>query len=102
MMEWNIITQNKVGGSIKRLNQAEALAYWGRGIATQAAKATVAYGFKVAHLDKLIALALPENLAAKRVMEKAGLQYEKPIHIFGLDALYYSAKAPQSTAGDTP
>ncbi|MBD2463624.1 GNAT family N-acetyltransferase [Oscillatoria sp. FACHB-1407] len=75
-----------------------AKAYWGRGIATQAAKVAVAYGFNVAHLDKLIGLALPENLASRRVMEKTGLQYEKPIHIFGLDALYYSAKASQSGA----
>lgn len=82
---------------LDELNEVEVLyglakAYWGRGIATQAAKAAVAYGFDVAHLDKLIALMLSENLASKRVMEKAGLQYEKPIHIFGLDALYYSVK----------
>ena len=71
-----------------------AKAYWGRGIATQAAKAAIAYGFNVVHLGKLIALALPENLASRRVIEKAGLQYEKLIHIFNLDALYYSAKSP--------
>lgn len=70
-----------------------AKAYWGRGIATQAAKAAVAYGFNVVHLDKLIALALPENLASRRVIEKTGLQYKKLIHIFNLDALYYSAKS---------
>jgi ribosomal-protein-alanine N-acetyltransferase len=92
---------------LDELNEVEVLyglarAYWRRGITTQAAKAAVAYGFNVAHLDKLIALALSENLASRRVMEKAGLQYEKPIHIFGLDALYYSAKAPQSSACDNP
>ena len=49
-----------------------AQAYWGRGIATQAAKAAVSYGFNVATLDRVIAMALPDNLASRRVIEKAG------------------------------
>lgn len=67
-----------------------AKAYWGRGIATQSARAAISYGFTVANLDKIIALALPENQASKRVIEKAGLRYEKQLHIFNLNALYYS------------
>lgn len=69
-----------------------ASAYWGRGIATKAAKAAISYGFNVANLDKVIAMALPDNLASRRVIEKAGLEYEKQIHIFNLDVLYYSKK----------
>lgn len=68
-----------------------AKTYWGRGIATQAAKAAVKYGFDVANLNRLIAMALPENIASIGVIEKAGLQYEKQIHMFDLDVLYYSA-----------
>ena len=64
--------------------------YWGRGITTQAVKATIAYGFDEAHLEKIIAMAFPENHASRRVMEKAGLRYEKQVHIWNLDALYYS------------
>lgn len=64
--------------------------YWGKGIATQAAKASISYGFNVAALDKLIAMVLPENQASKRVIEKAGLRYEKQIHMFALDVFYYS------------
>lgn len=67
-----------------------AKTYWGKGIATQAAKASVLYGFDGANLDRIIALALPENEASKKVIEKAGLQYEKQIHIFNLDGFYYS------------
>ncbi len=69
-----------------------AKAYWQRGITTKAAKATISYGFNVANLDKIIALALSENLTSRRVMEKAGLHYQKQIHIFNLDALYYSVQ----------
>lgn len=67
-----------------------AKAYWGRGITTQAAKAAIAYGFNVADLDKVIAMAFPENQASRRVMEKAGLRYEKQIRIWRLDAVYYT------------
>ena len=67
-----------------------AKAYWGRGITTQAVKASIAYGFDIANLDRIIALALPDNIASRRVMEKAGLRHEKQIHIFNLDAVYYS------------
>ena len=83
---------------LDELDEVEVLygldrAYWGRGIATKAAKAAIDYGFNVAKLDKIIGMALPDNLASKRVMEKASLKYEKQIHIFNLDVLYYSAKA---------
>ncbi len=66
--------------------------YWGRGIATKAAKAAISYGFNVANLDKLIAMTLTDNLASRRVIEKAGLEYKKQIHIFNLDVLYYSGQ----------
>lgn len=77
---------------LKEVEVLYALAkqYWGRGITTQAAKAAIAYGFNIAHLDRIIAMAFPENQASIRVMEKAGLKYEKQIHIFNLDAVYYS------------
>ena len=67
-----------------------ARSYWGRGIASQATKASILYGFDVINLNKIIAMVLPENKASKRVIEKAGLNYEKQLHIFGLDVLYYS------------
>jgi [ribosomal protein S5]-alanine N-acetyltransferase len=76
-----------------------AKAYWGRGIATQATKASISYGLNVANLHQIIAMALPENQASRRVIEKAGLRYEKQIHIFNLDALYYSIVRPKHHSG---
>ena len=79
---------------LDELNEVEVLyglakSHWNRGIATQATKAAIAYGFNVANLDRIIAMAFPENQGSIRVMEKAGLKYEKQIHIFGLNAVYY-------------
>lgn len=80
---------------LEELNEVELLyglakTYWGKGIATKTAKASVSYGFNQAKLNRIIALALPENEASKKVIEKTGFKYEKQINIFNLDALYYS------------
>ena len=60
-------------------------AHWGQGIATEAARASARFGFEYANLTSLIALAVPENIASRRVMEHLGFQYEKDAHYFGLD-----------------
>jgi RimJ/RimL family protein N-acetyltransferase len=67
-----------------------ARAHWGQGLASEAAGAALAYGFDQANLERIIALTKPENTASRRVMEKLGMQYEKPLRIFNLDAVYYA------------
>jgi GrpB-like predicted nucleotidyltransferase (UPF0157 family)/RimJ/RimL family protein N-acetyltransferase len=51
-------------------------AAWGRGYATEAAAATLRYGFDVAGLDEIVGIAYPENTASRRVMEKIGMTYD--------------------------
>ena len=40
-------------------------------------------------LERIIALAFPENAASIRVMEKIGMRYEKMTHIWRLDLVKY-------------
>jgi RimJ/RimL family protein N-acetyltransferase len=49
---------------------------WGKGYATEAAHAAVRYGFEVAGVSHMVALAMPENTASRRVMEKLGMTFE--------------------------
>ncbi len=49
--------------------------YWGKGLATEAARALLAYAFGPMNLTSLHGGAAPENIASKRVMEKIGMQY---------------------------
>jgi ribosomal-protein-alanine N-acetyltransferase len=49
--------------------------YWKKGYATEAAKASLHYGFKILSLDRIIALAKPENSASLRVIKKIGMRY---------------------------
>jgi [ribosomal protein S5]-alanine N-acetyltransferase len=50
--------------------------YWGRGIATEAVRAFVDYGFATLPLDRIYASAYANNPASARVLEKAGFQFE--------------------------
>ncbi len=49
--------------------------YWNRGYMTEAAKAVVAYGFKVLKLNRIHAKYFKRNVASKRVVEKIGMRY---------------------------
>jgi ribosomal-protein-alanine N-acetyltransferase len=46
---------------------------WGRGYATEGARALVRYGFDQLGLDRIIGLTHPDNAASQRVLQKAGL-----------------------------
>ncbi len=48
--------------------------YWGRGLATEAARALLEYAFTRLELASIHGGCAPENLASKRVMEKIGMQ----------------------------
>jgi ribosomal-protein-alanine N-acetyltransferase len=44
--------------------------YWGKGLASEAARAAMKYGFEVLRFPRIVAVAWPENVASLRVMEK--------------------------------
>jgi ribosomal-protein-alanine N-acetyltransferase len=62
---------------------------WGRGFATEAAKAALEYGFTVLGLKRIIALAKPDNIASRRVIEKIGMHFVKNAQYWGITCAYY-------------
>ncbi|MDT8436199.1 MAG: GNAT family N-acetyltransferase [Gemmatimonadota bacterium] len=50
--------------------------WWGRGYATEAARAVIDYGFRALSLQRIWARVLVRNPASVRVVEKAGLRHE--------------------------
>ncbi len=48
--------------------------HWGLGLATEAALASVRFGFADVDLKRIIGLVMPENIASVRVLEKTGLR----------------------------
>ena len=51
--------------------------FWGRGIGTEAARGWLEYGFNVAGLERIVAVAMVGNAASRRIMEKLGMRFEK-------------------------
>jgi RimJ/RimL family protein N-acetyltransferase len=47
--------------------------WWGKGIATEAARAAVAHGFERLGLEEIVAFTIPANVGSQRVMEKTGM-----------------------------
>jgi [ribosomal protein S5]-alanine N-acetyltransferase len=49
--------------------------YWGKGYATETAKASVQYGFETMKLRKITGMAHIDNIASQNVLQKAGLKF---------------------------
>jgi ribosomal-protein-alanine N-acetyltransferase len=67
--------------------------YWGKGLATEAAQAVIAYAFSELNLARIDSATDYENIASKRVMEKLGMGYlgldEEGGHFFTLTKAEY-------------
>lgn len=65
--------------------------YWGLGIATEVSHAILTYGFDSLKIKKIIAIAMKENKASIRVMEKVGMEFDKfaPYEPGGKDVVWY-------------
>jgi [ribosomal protein S5]-alanine N-acetyltransferase len=50
--------------------------YWGRGFATEAASAILAFGFRELKLHRICAQCIAENTASAHVLEKIGMRQE--------------------------
>ena len=68
-------------------------AAWGKGYATEMARACLEAGFGPFGLERIIALAYPENGPSVRVMQKAGMQPTGTMHAHGHDLVCYEAFA---------
>lgn len=66
--------------------------HWGQGLATETGRAVLVHGFEKLGLEEIIALALPENVASIRVMEKLGMRPAGAIEYDGAAAVRYVAR----------
>ena len=71
-------------------------AYWGRGVATEAAREVRDYGFSDLTRPRLISLIHPDNHASRRVAEKNGMTPEKVTVFRAFPTIVFSAHAPPS------
>ncbi len=63
--------------------------HWSKGLATEAAKAVLNYGFDSLRLPRIIGIADIQNKASIRVLEKVGFKFEKFTTYRGFDVAWY-------------
>ena len=68
---------------------------WGKGLATEAASAILAYGFATIGLERIVAVAFPENRRSIDVMKRCGMTSCGIATHFGRDVVKYEINAPE-------
>src|SRR6185503_18927799 len=72
LLPWTIDGQQEV-----EVAYTIAREYWGQGLATEAARAILDYGFEHLNLSRLVSVIDSENVASQKVAEKIGMTFEK-------------------------
>jgi RimJ/RimL family protein N-acetyltransferase len=65
---------------------------WGRGLATEAARAVMAEAFGPLGVDRVVAVVKPDHRASQRVLEKAGLSHAGTRRAYGESLFLYEAR----------
>jgi ribosomal-protein-alanine N-acetyltransferase len=73
-----------------------APSHWGCGLATEAARAFLRDGFERVGLQRIVAVAHPDNRASRRVMEKLGMQYQRDAQHKGIGVVLYAIHASKT------
>jgi RimJ/RimL family protein N-acetyltransferase len=89
-----------------------AYEHWGRGYATEAARAVLAFGFRDLELDEIVSFTVPANSRSRRVMERLGMtqsgadDFEHPAfpagHPLRSHVLYRLTRAQFSRGAESP
>ena len=62
---------------------------WGKGVASEAAAATLRYGFETLGLHSIAAVTRPNNWRSRRVMERLGMSFERETFYHGYSCVCY-------------
>ncbi|HTR84857.1 MAG TPA: GNAT family N-acetyltransferase [Reyranella sp.] len=62
---------------------------WGRGYATEAARAALEFGFRDVGLKLIFAITKPDNSASRAVMKRLGLTYRRDVVYKGFDTVWF-------------
>jgi len=71
---------------------------WGKGLATEAARHALAYGFEVVHLERIVAIAQAANRDSLRVMERIGMRFEREAVHKGIRVVLYTISREEFNA----
>ena len=75
--------------------------FWGMGLATEAARASLRFGFEELALDRIVAVVQPQNIASCRVIEKIGLRYVRDARFYETNVRYYATSREEYRPDDS-
>ena len=64
--------------------------YWRQGFGCECVIAWLKYGFETAGLERIVAIADPDNTGSCRIMEKCGMTYQRNELHYGMDCVFYA------------
>jgi ribosomal-protein-alanine N-acetyltransferase len=68
--------------------------FWGQGFATEAARASLRYGFDELGLESVVGIAHVENRASQRVLDKLAMERVERKQFFGIECYRYAVERP--------
>lgn len=72
--------------------------YWGKGFATEAARAALRYAFEEIKLPRVAAVTHPENAASQKVLQKISFKSEGEKRIYEMNLSYFSLSQEEYAA----
>jgi ribosomal-protein-alanine N-acetyltransferase len=75
-----------------------AKSHWGKGLTSEAAAAVIKWGFEDLGLDHIVAVAWPDNVISRRVMDRLGMKYVKMAYNYHTEVVYYSIRREEYQA----
>ena len=63
---------------------------WGRGLALEAGRASLRYGFERLGLSSIAGLTMQDNRRSRRVLERLGMSFVRDAHFYGFDCVHYA------------
>jgi ribosomal-protein-alanine N-acetyltransferase len=88
MIGWSGLQPLETTGEIE-VGYGMAKEFWRRGIGLECARAWLEYGFNTVGLERIVAVAIPENTGSRRIMEKLGMTYYKTDISYGEKCVFY-------------
>jgi len=71
---------------------------WGKGYATEAARALIDKGFRKTNIQRVVATTYQDNLASRRVMEKVGMKFVRAFRLTPEDIIKSDTSVTDSMA----
>src|SRR5687768_14419350 len=63
---------------------------WGRGLALEAGRASLRYGFERLGQKSIAGLTMQDNRRSRRVLERLGMSFVRDAHFHGFDCVHYA------------